>query len=124
MDRWIGCKQSENSKLVNTIRTAGIILAAAFGKCQLYGTWEVTINYGATVNGSLRQYKQGRKCKLSELINTIQPCDFQSMDVMVCAGNGITKKVFFKGLDQCRQLTVKKEGEELKDVRMYRSDRR
>ena len=32
MDRWIGCKQSkqsENSKFVNTIRAAGIILAAA-----------------------------------------------------------------------------------------------
>ena len=112
---WVG--------LIIIFLAAGIILAAAFGKCQLYGTWEVTINYGATVSGSLRQYKQGRKCKLSELINTIQPCDFQSMDVMVCAGNGITKKVFFKGLDQCRQLTVKKEGEELKDVRMLVCDR-
>ena len=96
-----------------------IVVAAVFGKRKIYGTWKITINYEVPMSVQFWQYEQGSKakCRLSELLNAIQPFDFQSGDVMICAGNSITKKVILKGLDKCPELLVKKNEEELKMVK-------
>lgn len=105
--------------LVFVILVLAIVVAAVFGKRKIYGTWKITINYEVPMSVQFRRYEQGSKakCRLSELLNAIQPFDFQSGDVMICAGNNITKKVILKGLDKCPDLLVKKNEEELKMVK-------
>lgn len=97
---------------------AVIFWVVVFGKRRLYGKWSIIVDYGASLQVDFSVYEQGKKtkCRFSDLINAIQPCNFQSDDVMIYAGNRITKKVILKGLDKCAQLSVKKNDEEIKGI--------
>ena len=96
-----------------------LLLLVAYGGRKIYGSWNVVIDYGVNQTVDFTMYNQGKKqkSKFSELLNEIQPCNFQSGDLMICAGNRINKKVMLKGLDKCEQLTVKKNQEELKGIK-------
>lgn len=93
-----------------------IVLIVVFGNRKLYGKWVVNVNYGNSVEVQFSQYKQGKKknCKLSDIINLVEPCNFQSGNVMICAGTRITKNVAIEGLDG--ELTVRKNEKELNAV--------
>lgn len=94
---------------------AVLILVAAFGNRKLYGTWNVSVNYGQPISVRLSQYPHGKKskCLLSDLVRDIGSCDFDSGEAVICTGNGISKKVVLKRLDKAPGMIIKLDGMEI-----------